>query len=296
MWDGGWDVSGLDESTMSPEISVVIPTYNRAAMVVEAVASVLAQEGADFELIVVDDGSTDETGQRLAGFGGRLRYHREPHAGVSAARNRGLRLSRGSLIAFVDSDDLWLPGKLRIQQQFLRQHPEVLVCQTEEIWWRNGKRVNPKRRHQKPSGDIFRRSLNLCLVSPSAVMMRRQLFERVGDFDEELAAAEDYDLWLRVATQYPIPLLPRALVIKRGGHPDQLSATPGIDRYRIRSLEKLLRSGRLSPGQYELTWEALRRKCLIYGKGCIKRGRIREGETCLALPARYRSPSRRPGS
>jgi GT2 family glycosyltransferase len=109
-------------------------------------------------------------------------------------------------------------------------------------------------------------------------MIRRKLFEKVGYFDEELPMAEDYDLWLRVAVDYPVVLLPEPLVIKRGGHPGQLSVRKGIDRYRIEALKKLLHSGRLSPKQYNWTWKALQGKCQIYGEGCLKRGRVEEGE------------------
>ena len=273
---------------MFPQVSVIIPTYNRAAMVTEAVKSVLTQEMTDFELIVIDDGSTDKTGKRLSGFGSRLKYYQQENAGVSAARNCGLALSTAPLVAFLDSDDLWLPAKLRVQYNYMTEHPEVYICQTEEVWWRNSRRINPKKHHRKPSGDIFRRSLNLCLVSPSAVMMRRELFEKVGYFDEDLPAAEDYDLWLRVSVDHAVPLLPNPLVIKRGGHSGQLSARSGIDRYRIRALKKLLESDRLSSNQYQWVWQALRRKCEIYGQGCLKRGRVEEGERYLALPNKYR--------
>ena len=273
---------------MFPQVSVIIPTYNRAAMVTEAVKSVLTQEMTDFELIVIDDGSTDKTGKRLSGFGSRLKYYQQENAGVSAARNCGLALSTAPLVAFLDSDDLWLPAKLRVQYNYMTEHPEVYICQTEEVWWRNSRRINPKKHHRKPSGDIFRRSLNLCLVSPSAVMMRRELFEKVGYFDEDLPAAEDYDLWLRVSVDHVVPLLPDPLVIKRGGHSDQLSARSGIDRYRIKALEKLLESDRLSNRQYQWVWQALKRKCEIYGQGCLKRGRLNEGERYLALPNKYR--------
>ena len=274
---------------MSPEISVIIPTYNRASMVVEAVESVLAQEVVDFELIVIDDGSTDETEARLSIYGSSLKYYQQENKGVSSARNRGLELSTAPLVAFLDSDDLWLPSKLKIQHNYMAEHPEIQVCQTEEIWWRNGRRVNPKKHHEKPSGDIFQRSLDLCLVSPSAVMMRRELFEKVGYFDEELPMAEDYDLWLRVAVDNPVPLIAEPLVIKRGGHQDQLSKVPAIDRYRIKALEKLLDSGRLSPEQYEWTWQAFKHKCQIYGQGCLKRGKVEEGEGYLSLPNQYRT-------
>ena len=273
---------------MSPQVSVIITTFNRAAMVTEAVESVLAQEMMDSELIVVDDGSTDETEERLSDFDSRLKYYRQENAGVSAARNRGLELSTTPLVAFLDSDDLWLPAKLRLQHDYMTKHSEVYICQTEEVWWRDGRRVKPKKQHRKPSGDIFRRSLNLCLVSPSAVMMRRELFDKVGYFDEDLPAAEDYDLWLRVSVDHAVPLLPDSLVIKRGGHSDQLSARSGIDRYRIKALKKLLQSDRLSSEQYHWAWQAIRRKCEIYGQGCLKRGRVEEGQRYLELPERYR--------
>ena len=257
-------------------------------MVTEAVESVLAQEMTDFELIVIDDGSTDETEERLSVYGSRLKYYQQENAGVSAARNRGLEIASAPLVAFLDSDDLWLPAKLQVQHKYMKKNPEIHICQTEEIWWRNGRRVNPKKHHQKASGNIFRRSLDLCLVSPSAVMVRGSLLEKVGYFDEELPAAEDYDLWLRVSVEYPVVLLSYPLVIKRGGHADQLSARSGIDRYRIKALEKLLQSGRLSTRQYKDTWKVLQRKCKIYGEGCRKRGKIEEGERYLSLPNEYR--------
>ncbi len=278
---------------MSPEISVIIPTYNRASRVVEAVESVLAQDMTDFELIVINDGSTDETEEKLSVYGSRLKYYQQENAGVSAARNRGVTFSAAPLIAFLDSDDLWLPSKLQVQHTYMTENPEIHICQTEEIWWRNDRRVNPRKHHQKASWDIFQRSLELCLVSPSAVMMRRELFQKVGYFDEELLMAEDYDLWLRVAVDYPVVLLAEPLVIKRGGHSDQLSARKGIDRCRIKALEKLLNSGRLSPEQYNWTWKALQRKCQIYGQGCLKRGKVQEGERYLALPERYKRKTSR---
>jgi glycosyltransferase involved in cell wall biosynthesis len=257
-------------------------------MVVEAVESVLAQEMVDFELLVIDDGSSDETEEKLSVYNSRLSYYRQKNAGVGAARNRGIEFSKAPLVSFLDSDDLWLPNKLRTQHKFMLDHPEVWICQTEEIWLRKGRRVNPKRHHQKVSGDIFQRSLDLCLVSPSAVMLQRELFEKVGYFDEEFPVAEDYDLWLRVAVDYQVELLPDPLVIKRGGHPDQLSSRSSIDRYRIKALEKLLSSTELSPKKYEWTWRALQHKCQIYGQGCIKRKRVEEGERYLALPNKYK--------
>jgi glycosyltransferase involved in cell wall biosynthesis len=277
---------------MPPLISVIIPTYNRAALVVEAVESVLAQTFTDFELIVIDDGSTDETAARLALYGKALRYERQERSGVSAARNRGLALTSGQWVAFLDSDDLWLPRKLEIQVDFLAGNPGAEICQTEEIWVRNGRRVNPRLRHAKPSGDIFEPSLELCLVSPSAVMLRRSLVETLGPgpFDPQLPACEDYDLWLRIACRNPVFLINRPLVIKRGGHADQLSrSTPALDRYRIQALVKLLPSGDLSAGQSAAAMRELERKCRIYGQGCLKRGKKEEGTYYLGLPKKMRA-------
>ena len=268
-----------------PHVSVIIPTYNRRELVHEAIASVLAQSFSDFELIVVDDGSEDGTADVVREFLG-VRYVYQPNRGVSAARNRGVSLSRGELIAFLDSDDFWQPRKLEHQVKFFTVHPEAQICQTEEIWLRNGVRVNPHRKHRKAGGDIFARSLDLCLVSPSAVMMRRELFERMGGFDESLPACEDYDLWLRVAAVMPVYLIDTPLVIKRGGHADQLSRQFwGMDRFRVTALCKLLESGILSEEQHQLAVQVLQRKCTILAHGAWKRGQ--NGECYRTLVKTY---------
>jgi glycosyltransferase involved in cell wall biosynthesis len=266
-----------------PQVSVIIPTYNRARCLREAVDSVLSQEFRGFELIVVDDGSTDETPQLLRAYGDSIRVLRQENRGVSAARNAGIASGRGALIAFLDSDDIWLPGKLACQVDFFRQNPEHLICQTEELWVKNGRRVNPGQRHRKRGGMIFEPSLALCLVSPSAVMLRRELFERVGWFDERLPACEDYDLWLRVSCRFPVGLIETPLIVKRGGHADQLSRAPGLDRYRIESIAKLMAEGCLSAAQRIAAAAALKQKCRVYADGCRKRGRHAEADRCETL-------------
>jgi len=254
-------------------VSVIIPTYNRGWILKEAVESVLAQDFTDYELIVVDDGSTDDTGDILAGYGRNIMVLRQTNRGVSAARNRGIAAARAQLVALLDSDDLWLPQKLTRQVDFFKIKPEALICQTEETWVRNGVRVNPKKRHHKFSGMIFEASLALCLVSPSAVMIRRELFDYVGLFDESLPACEDYDLWLRISCRYPVYLIDEPLIIKRGGHADQLSKEAGLDRYRIAAIKKILDSGQLSESQSRAAVPTLQKKCMIYAAGCRKRGR-----------------------
>jgi glycosyltransferase involved in cell wall biosynthesis len=271
-------------------VSVIIPTYNRAMKVARAVASVLYQSFRDLEVIVVDDGSSDHTRSVLELFGRHIRvlFH-EASRGVSAARNTGIAASQAPFIAFLDSDDYWMPEKLERQMGFFQLHPDAVACQTEEIWIRRGRRVNPMGKHAKPSGEIFHTSLKLCLVSPSAVMLRRSLLDQVGLFDESLPACEDYDLWLRISCRHPVHLIDEPLLVKEGGSPDQLSATvEGLDRYRIKAMVKLIQSGRLERGQLEATLEELTLKCRIYGRGCIKRGRVDEGEEYLRIPERIK--------
>jgi len=267
-----------------PRVSVILPTYNRAWSLHAAIKSVLTQTDADYELIVVDDGSTDATATLLRTYDG-VTVLRQTRQGVSAARNRGVRAARGELIAFLDSDDYWLPGKLSVQVRYFDENPDTLICQTEEIWIRRGVRVNPGRRHRKRAGMIFEPSLALCLVSPSAVMLRRSLFEAMGGFDEQLPACEDYDLWLRVGCRYPIGLIETPLIVKQGGHDDQLSTEPGLDRYRIQSLTKIIASGNLTKDQRRAAIKTLHTKCLIYAAGCRKRGRLDEA-------ARYEKAAR----
>ena len=271
----------------NPLVSVIIPTYNRGWAIAEAIDSVLEQDFSDYELIVVDDGSTDNTSDILQSYGNTITVIYQSNEGVSAARNSGIGASAGELIAFLDSDDLWLPRKLSRQVAFFKAHPDAMINQTEEQWIRNGVRVNPKNRHHKFSGMIFERSLELCLVSPSAVMVRRHLFESVGLFDVYLPACEDYDLWLRVSCRYPVYLIDVPLIIKRGGHDDQLSRAPGLDKFRICALQKIIESNLLSVSQRNAAISMLHEKCAIYANGCRKRGRETEAQYYDDLANKY---------
>lgn len=271
----------------NPLVSVIVPTYNRAWIVAQAIDSVLDQAYANLELIVVDDGSTDATDSLLSDYNDRVIVVRQVNQGVSAARNAGIRAASGDLITLLDSDDSWLPGKVSAQVGFFNTHPQALICQTNEIWIRNGIRVNPGRRHRKSAGMIFEQSLALCLVSPSAVMMKKSLLEEVGLFDESLPACEDYDLWLRIAWKHPIHLIDQPLIIKRGGHADQLSRQPELDKYRIRSICGLMDRKCLLPSQQKAAIRMLQTKCAIYAQGCRKRGRIAEAKYYERLPEDY---------
>jgi glycosyltransferase involved in cell wall biosynthesis len=256
---------------------VIIPTHNRADVLGRAIASVLGQTWADLELIVVDDGSTDETASVLAEFDDpRLTGMHQENKGVSSARNLGLAASGGRFIALLDSDDYWMPDKLEKQLRFMAESG-FEICQTDEIWVRNGQRVNPRLKHVKPAGWFLERSLELCLISPSCVMFSRALWDELGPFDERLPACEDYSLWLRVGARHPVGLVPEALTVKTGGHADQLSRRIiGLDLYRIYAMLALLRGLKLREEQRRFVAAALKEKVRLYAQGCIKHGKDEE--------------------
>jgi glycosyltransferase involved in cell wall biosynthesis len=262
----------------------------------EAIQSVLDQDYFTsqnssnlFELIVIDDGSTDNTLEVAQSFKDRVKYHTKMNEGVSVARNLGLRLAKGDYIAFLDSDDLWKKEKLRMQMNLMENIPQARLCYTDEIWLRKGVRVNPKKRHQKYSGWIFDRVLPLCLLSLSSALFRREIFEEIGNFDEELPVCEDYDFSLRAAHKHPFYFIPRPLIVKRGGHPDQLSQKFwGMDRFRVKALEKAL-SLELTPSQESLVRKELVKKCRILAKGFAKRNKHEEAKKYLALLEKYKA-------
>lgn len=228
----------------------------------------------------MDDGSTDNTINLLESkYSNKITCIQQENKGVSSARNIGIQNSIGEWIAFLDSDDYWLPNKLEIQMEFIEENPNVYICQTGETWIRNGKRVNPKKIHKKYSGWIFEYCLPLCIVSPSAVMIKKSLLEHVGLFDENFPACEDYDLWLRISKDYPIHLIQKELIVKHGGHQDQLSRKYwGMDRFRVQSMLKLLESKQLNDWQRERTIIELYRKCDVLVNGFIKRGKLKDAE------------------
>ena len=275
-------------------ISVIIPTYNRASYLSEAIRSVLEQDyfkhcgnKSCFELLVIDDGSTDGTKEVVLSFGKKVNYHYQRHRGVSAARNHGLRLSSGDYIAFLDSDDLWVEKKIRTQISYLEAYPKAMVCYTEEKWIRDGVFVNPKKKHRKYSGWIFDKVLPLCLLSLSSALFRRGVFDIIGVFDEALPACEDYDLGIRLAHRFPIHLIDFPLIVKRGGHPDQLSRQYwGMDRFRVYALEKALNLD-LNPDQEQAVRNEIVKKCQILIQGFRKRNRQQEERQYLALVEKY---------
>lgn len=254
--------------------SVVIPVYNRRDLLTRALDSALQQTRPAEEIIVVNDGSTDGTEKVLEDYADQIKTIAQPNRGVSAARNAGIRIANGSWIAFLDSDDAWLPDKLLLAEKFIQANPEIQIFQSEELWVRNGRRVNPKTKHKKIGGNIFKESLSLCMISPSAVVIQKSLLDDVGLFDESLLVCEDYDLWLRISHRFPVGLDPAPGIIKYGGHADQLSTKYwGMDRFRIQALENLLNDPQLQEPLRSWTLLEIVKKLKILISGYNKHGR-----------------------
>ena len=261
------------------KISVVIPTYNRIALVERAIDSVLRQSIKPFDIIVVDDGSDDGTSEMIQKKYRSINLVQQQNSGVSAARNNGIKHAKGDWISLLDSDDEWTEKKLENQANRLIKNPDYHFCHTNEIWIRNGIRVNQKKKHQKYGGYIFDKCLDICRISPSSTLFKKNILEHVGWFDNHLPVCEDYDLWLRITADYKILFVDEPLIIKYGGHTDQLSqSVKGIELFRIKSLENLLANTELSPQKRNLAITMIIKKLNIYLNGLIKRKKQTEAE------------------
>jgi len=272
-----------------PFFSVIIPAFNRKAFLGKCLTSVLAQSYANFEIVIVDDGSTDGTKKLITSYKDkRINYFYQQNHGVAYTRNRGLEKSKGEFITFLDSDDWWDPEKLQKAVEYINRFPQIKIFHTEEIWYKNSHLLEQRSKHKKPTGFVYKNSLPLCCISISTAVIHRGVFDSIGLFDESMEACEDYDFWIRTTAGYEVKLIPEALTLKDGGRPDQLSSRVwGLDRFRIKALEKALSSGSLSPEYYGLTLKELKKKCSIFAEGCEKRGKIKESEYYLKLPERY---------
>ena len=265
-------------------VSVVIPTLNRCHTLKRALESVYAQSRQPDEVIVVDDGSTDNTADLIQEQFPQVCFIRQDNKGVSNARNTGLGRAEGEWIAFLDSDDEWLPNKLELQFSAAGQYRDIKIIHSNEIWIRGGKRVNQMNKHAKYGGEIFLKCLPLCVISPSAVLIHHSVFQQVGVFDESLPACEDYDLWLRACARFKVHYIDEPLIYKYGGHSDQLSQKYwGMDRFRIQALEKIIKSGTLSIEDQRAAMQTLSEKISIYIQGARKRDKWQEVKKYEAL-------------
>ncbi|WP_372998763.1 glycosyltransferase family 2 protein [Sulfurimonas sp.] len=255
------------------EISVVIPTYNRYNVLQRALESVYAQTHKPKEVIIIDDGSTDETSQILKLFPD-AKYFYQNNAGVSSARNLGIKKANFEWIAFLDSDDEWHPEKLQEHLELHLNKPELQMSYTDEKWIRDAKELKVPKRYRKFGGNIFKECLSHCIIAPSATLIHKDLLERVGLFDESLEVCEDYDLWLRIAIDNKIGLVDKKLITKYGGDEDQLSMKFwGMDRFRVKALEKLLE---ISESKEELIKSMLIEKYSLLLKGAKKHDKMQD--------------------
>lgn len=268
-------------------ISVIIPTYNRAHVLRRAIESVFKQNYKNFELIIVDDGSDDDTQMLLAQYSN-IHIIKTSNQGVSSARNIGIQAAKGEWIAFLDSDDEWMENKLLKQVNYIQHHPEFKLVHGDEIWIRNGKRVNPKLKHQKGGGDQFFASLKLCAISPSVALIHKSLLNQFSLFREDYPCCEDYDLWLKITAQYKIGYIEEQLIKKYGGHEDQLSRKyKAMDFWRIKSIDWVIQNLDLSLEKKENALQELKIKCTILLKGYAKHAN--EGEDYLCIKDIYSS-------
>ena len=267
----------LNHTVNNESVSIIIPLYNRKEMLCRALRSVLNQTVLPCEILICDDGSTDNPQSIMSDFAESAveiiwLENKECH-GVSHARNQGIAAAKGDFIAFLDSDDEWLPKKLELQLAFFKENPEYNIIHADEIWIRNGVRVNPRKRFIKTGGDIFNRSLDFSLIAPSAVMARHEIFDKCGVFDETLQVCEDYDLWLRIMLAgEEFGFISTPLVTRYAGHAGQLSTRyEAMDRFRAKSLYKLLQTVKMPVDKYELMKDTLHKKSRILLAGAKKR-------------------------
>jgi glycosyltransferase involved in cell wall biosynthesis len=273
----------MQMKAFNPLVTVIIPTWNRKELLAEAVGSVVEQSFRDYEIIIVDDGSTDGTKEFCEDFAEqfgaeKLRYLGIPHCGKpGAVRNRGAEKARGCFLAFLDSDDLWTPEKLQLQVDWLVANPDIKFLHTREKWLRQGKVVSQRKMKFQREGWVFKDALQKCTIGPSTVMIERSLYEETGGFREDLEIAEDYEYWLRVTSRFPVGYLDVPLTIKRAGFGDHLSEKyEQIEIFRMKGLQDLVERDFLEGEFKMLAALELTRKYSIYTAGCRKRGKIAE--------------------
>lgn len=265
-------------------VSVILPVYNRLPLLKEALDSLTCQSYKDMEVWIADDGSTD----------GSLEYARQwiegrpggvlalEHSGFPGlVRNRGASQAKGDWLAFLDSDDLWKPEKLEKQIEQIEKNPEISLWHCREVWLRGDSIVSQKKQRHQREGYIFADALKKCIIGPSTVLIRKDLWQWSGGFHEDMEIAEDYELWLRLCSREKVGYLDEALTVKRSGDWDQLSEKYGqIEIFRIEGLRVLVESSWFEKNGDRKTQimaeEELIRKCRIHSQGCLKRHKVNE--------------------
>lgn len=289
----------------TPLVSVVIPAYNCSAYIAMAVQSALDQDYPNKEIIVVDDGSTDGTAAVLAGFGDHIIVIRQPNSGVASARNQGMRKARGELIALLDADDLWLPGKLRKQVEYLCVHPELGAVYSAWREWRpdtNGEFTVPQVGREEreragiepqDSGWIYNQLLLDCIIHTTTLMLRRNIMVQVGEFDHALRRGQDYDYWFRLSRLTPVHKLNAVLSLYRI-HPESITHQQHRANYPCLVIQKALDQwGRIGPDGSETPQAAIDAVLSRHWYNFATMHRVR-GDAHIAFDAFVRSIRLRP--
>jgi glycosyltransferase involved in cell wall biosynthesis len=278
-----------------PKVSVVIPVYNSSAYIAEAIESVLGQTYTHFEIIVVDDGSTDKTQEILDRYRAKVKCFYQENRGVSAARNVGVRNAKGELIAFLDADDVWLPGKLEKQVRFLTQHAEVpFIFGDTDLFNDSGTVISALLRQKKMASQLpekefvvknpFELLLDENFIPTSTGLVRRSVLMEAGGFDESLRSVEDRDLWLRIAIKHPMGCIPEVLSRKRlhaeNISSDQLKANQSLLRVYTKILDDPMMSKRVD---YHFIKSRLADLHFSLGYGYFKKGMYPEARRHFLL-------------
>jgi glycosyltransferase involved in cell wall biosynthesis len=263
-------------STKHPEVSVVIPSYNRGAMLIEAVESVLAQSFTDIEIIVIDDGSTDPTEALIQPYLDRITFRRQQNAGVAAARNHGIRLARGAFICFLDSDDQWRPNKLAVQLAVARSRPEYGLIASEIQAFDDRGLVEGRGKasmYKIRNGRVLDDLLFSNWIQTSTVMVRRECLEKVGGFDEDVGQfGEDWLLWMRIAAEYPIYFVPEALVLYRMHEVSLTSHRPELQYQSLMTILNKMSAWPQFAGRTYLIRRAKYRIAIVRGRTNLRAG------------------------
>jgi glycosyltransferase involved in cell wall biosynthesis len=241
-------------------VDIVIPAFNRPQLLEEAIASIRAQSFCNWRLFIVDDATPTALPETLKHNDARITLLRlQKNHGPAYARNYGAERGSAPLIAFLDSDDLWHPEKLSKALQAFERDPTLQWWHSNELWLRDGKPAKQKAIHQKQGGQFFERALERCLISPSAVVLRRSFFSAEKGFAPAFRLCEDYELWLRLLLLSPVGYSEEPLTIKRAGDWPQLSSARELDRYRVLAMHRVWRlKGRWMPANWQ---SALLKEC-----------------------------------
>ncbi len=234
-------------------ISIILPTFNRPNMTIRALNSIVKQTYRHFELIVIDDGSFDNTYDRINDYlktQQNIKYKliKKTNKGVSHARNIGLRLAQYDWVAFLDSDDEWLPSRLQTQVNYINKTPDCHWVYSDEQWVKDGVVIPVKPNScKKYHGAVLKKAIDRCFIGCSTVLIRKSHIEDVGGFNENFPACEDYDLWLKLLSKYKVDYIDQKLVTRFGGHDDQLSrAFHSMNLWRLKSVANLLEKSHLN--------------------------------------------------